>query len=128
MKPRIIKANSLKEYLTPERCYIYENWGCSTGDAQVSIARARVEPGVTTKVHHLEGVQEIYLITKGKGRVNVDGVESAEVGEGDVVVIPAGGSQRITNMGKADLLFYCICTPSFTEKCYHDDEKPSPQH
>jgi mannose-6-phosphate isomerase-like protein (cupin superfamily) len=122
VKPRIIKANSLKEYLTPERCYLYENWGLSTDDSQVSIARARVEPGVTTKAHHLDGIQEIYLITKGKGKVDVDGIESTEVSEGDVVVIPPGVSQRITNIGKTDLLFYCICTPAFTADCYHNDE------
>jgi mannose-6-phosphate isomerase-like protein (cupin superfamily) len=121
MKPRIVKARLLKEHLTPERCYLYENWG-SADDAQVSIARARVKPGVATKAHHLEGVQEIYLIAKGKGKVNIDGLESAEVEEGDVVVIPPGVSQRITNIGKTDLLFYCICTPSFTQNCCHDDE------
>ncbi len=117
-----MKANSLKEYLTPERCFIYENCGVSTGDEKVSIARARVEPGVTTKAHHLEGVQEIYLITKGKGIVTVGDLEPAEVAEGDTVIIPAGASQRIKNTGKTDLIFYCICTPSFTTLCYHDDE------
>ncbi len=121
-----MKANSLKEYLTPERCYIAENWG-SLEDEKVSIARAIVEPGVTTKVHHLEGVQEIYLIAKGKGKVNVGDLEPTEVNEGDTVIIPAGTSQRIKNIGKTDLVFYCICTPRFTANCYRDEEvKSSP--
>jgi hypothetical protein len=51
MEPKIVKANSLKEYLTPERCFIFENCGISTGDKKVSIAHARVEPGVSTKSH-----------------------------------------------------------------------------
>ena len=59
MKPKIVKANTLNEYLTPERCYIAENYS----DKDVSIARATVKPGVTTIAHHLKGVQEIYLIT-----------------------------------------------------------------
>ncbi len=123
MKPRVVKAESLKEYLTPERCFIYENWGyVSAGDAKVSIARARVEPGVTTKAHHLEGIQEIYLITNGTGKVQIGDQEAAEVTEGDVVVIPPGVSQRITNIGEIDLLFYCICTPAFTESCYRNEE------
>jgi len=122
MLPKIIKSGSLKEYLTPERCFIYENCGMSTGDAAVSIARARVEPGVTTKAHHLDGVQEIYLITQGNGRVDIEGLEPAEVTEGDVVVIPPKVSQRITNVGKTDLIFYCICTPAFTQTCYHNDD------
>ncbi len=122
MKPKIVKANSLKEYLTPERCYIFENCGISTGDRKVSIAHARVEPGVSTKIHHLDRVQEIYLITQGKGKVQIGDVEPSEVSEGDVVIIPPGALQKITNNGNCDLIFYCICTPAFTEACYHQDE------
>jgi mannose-6-phosphate isomerase-like protein (cupin superfamily) len=123
MKPKIVKATSLKESLTPERCFVFDNWGLvSSGDKTVSIARARVEPGVTTKVHHLEGVQEIYLIAKGKGKVQIGGLEPDEVTEGDIVIIPQGTSQKITNIGKTDLIFYCICTPAFTQDCYHDEE------
>jgi mannose-6-phosphate isomerase-like protein (cupin superfamily) len=88
----------------------------------VSIARARVEPGVTTKAHHLEGVQEIYLIVQGCGKVDVAGLEPTEVAPGDTVVIPPNVSQRIANIGRTDLIFYCICTPAFTQQCYHDEE------
>jgi len=123
MKPKIVKAKSLSEYLTPERCFIFENWGLvSAGDKAVSIARARVEPKVTTKAHHLEGVQEIYLIAKGKGRIQIGGLEPEDVVKGGTVVIPAGTSQKITNTGKTDLIFYCICTPAFTQACYVDEE------
>jgi mannose-6-phosphate isomerase-like protein (cupin superfamily) len=123
MKPAIVKADSLKEYLTPERCFIFENWGLvSAGDKAVSIARARVEPGETTKAHHLEGVQEIYLITQGKGKVQISDLEPAYVTEGDTVIIPPRTTQKITNVGKTDLIFYCICTPAFTQECYHDEE------
>ena len=34
---------------------------------------------------------------------------AANVGPGDVVIIPAGACQRITNMGGVDLIFYCVC-------------------
>jgi mannose-6-phosphate isomerase-like protein (cupin superfamily) len=122
MEPKIVKANSPEEHLTPERCFVMENWGKSTQDAAVSIARARVEPGISTKAHHLEGVQEIYLIAFGRGRVHVGGLETAEVSSGDLVVIPEGVAQRITNIGESDLVFYCICTPAFTQECYRNDE------
>jgi mannose-6-phosphate isomerase-like protein (cupin superfamily) len=122
MLPKIVKSDELKEYLTPERCFIYENCGISTENLNVSIARARVEPGVSTKTHHLIGVQEIYLITQGQGKVNIESIDPANVKEGDTVIIPAGKKQRITNTGKTDLIFYCICTPAFTQDCYHDDE------
>jgi len=123
MKPRIVKTVSLKEFWTSERCFITEIWSStSSGDNAVSVARARVEPRVTTKAHHLEGVQEIYLIIKGKGKVHIGGMEPTHVEEGDIVVIPSGTSQRITNTGETDLVFYCICTPAFTQDCYRDEE------
>lgn len=122
MQPKIVKAETLEETLTLERCHIFENCGISTGERQVSIARARVEPGIATKAHHLVGVQEIYIITEGEGVVHVGNIEPAEVGKGDVVIIPPGTSQKIANTGKTDLVFYCICTPAFTQESYRIDE------
>jgi mannose-6-phosphate isomerase-like protein (cupin superfamily) len=123
MEPKIVKASTLKEYLTPERCFIYENWGLvAASDPAVSIARARVESGVSTKTHHLTGVQEIYVITQGTGVVEVGEHPPTKVSEGDTIAIPAGIKQKITNTGKTDLIFYCICTPAFTENCYNSDE------
>ena len=123
MKPKVVKADSLKEYFTPEGCFIYQNWGlASEGDKKVSIARARVEPGVTTKVHHLKGIQEIYLITNGIGKVQIGTLEPEKVTEGDVIIIPPNASQLIANIGKTDLIFYCVCTPAFTQDRYVDEE------
>jgi mannose-6-phosphate isomerase-like protein (cupin superfamily) len=119
MQPTIVKAKTPHEYLTPERCYIAENYS----DPAVSIARATVKPKVTTKAHHLKnGVKEIYIVTNGRGKVSVGGLPSVEVTVGDVVVIPPLTSQKITNTGETDLVFYCICTPRFTEESYCDEE------
>ena len=118
MQPKIVKSNIPYEYLTPERCYIAENFS----DKDVSIARATVKPGITTKAHHLEKIQEIYIITAGEGKVTFSDLEPTVVSVGDVIVIPAGASQKITNTGQTDLVFYCVCTPRFTEDCYFDDE------
>ena len=119
MKPKIIKANTLNPILTLERCYIAENYS----SPEVSIAIAAVKPGITTVPHHLLGVQEIYIITKGQGKVTVGDLGPKDVGAGDVVVIPPDNSQKITNTGKTDLVFYCICTPRFTEKCYVSEKE-----
>lgn len=114
MNPKIIKPSTLHEYLTPERCYIAENFCCPN----LSIARATVKPGVTTVPHHLKGVQEIYLIASGQGTVTIGDLKPTPVTAGDVVVIPPETSQKITNTGPEDLVFHCICTPRFTEECY----------
>ena len=124
MEPKIVKASALTEFFTPERCFIAENYS-SNG---ISIARARVKPAVTTLTHHLAGVDEIYLVTSGKGKVTVGDLEPTEVGVGDVIVILAGTSQKIANIGETDLVFYCICTPRFTADCYCDEEAQSKPH
>lgn len=119
MQPKIVKANTPYEHLTPEHCFIAENYS----NQDVSIARATVKPGVTTLAHHLVGVQEIYLITNGQGKVTIEGLEPTDIGVGDVTIIPPQTSQKITNTGKTDLVFYCICTPRFTEACYVNEEQ-----
>ena len=64
MNPQIVKADSLNEYLTAERCFIAENY--SAADGKVSIAKARVNPGVTTVAHHLEVLRKFTLLLKAK--------------------------------------------------------------
>jgi mannose-6-phosphate isomerase-like protein (cupin superfamily) len=119
VEPKIVKAQNIKEYLTPEHCYIFENWSSQ----KVSIARARIEPGVTTVPHHLIAVDEYYLIAQGEGEVKIGSLKPQKIGVGDVVFIPALTSQSVTNTGKTDLIFHCICTPKFTESCYVDESK-----
>ena len=111
-----VRADPRREYLTPEGCYILESWN-DESDGAASIARVRVEAGVTTRLHRLHGVVERYLIIEGEGRATVGG-EVADVGPGDVVIIPAGTPQQIANRAHGDLVFYCICSPRFTQECY----------
>lgn len=120
MQARILRFKPETEYFTEEGCYISE-LSNTPGDPPVSIASARVKPGVTTRLHCLQGVTERYVILKGRGRVQV-GSLSAEVGPGDVVLIPPECSQRITNQGSADLIFLAICTPRFSHEVYRDME------
>jgi mannose-6-phosphate isomerase-like protein (cupin superfamily) len=109
--------DSSEEYETDERCHIIEIAN-DTGDESASIARARVETGVTTAWHCLNGVSERYIIVSGAGLVEVEGIEATAVGPGDVVRIPPGKAQRIANTGDAQLIFYAVCTPPFTEQAY----------
>ncbi|MFZ1828656.1 MAG: cupin domain-containing protein [Candidatus Competibacteraceae bacterium] len=104
-----------------EGCFITEEWNTSADEA-VSVARARVEPGVTTRWHCLRGVTERYLILEGRGRVEVGDEPPEDVGPGAGVLIPPGVRQRITNTGDADLIFLAICTPRFTLAVYEDVE------
>jgi mannose-6-phosphate isomerase-like protein (cupin superfamily) len=121
MKPAIQKAIPAKEFFADlERCHILETW--RDAEDTVSIARARVEPGVTTAWHALAGVTERYIVVEGAGRMEVGDLPPAHVAPGDTIFIPAGARQRITNTGCGDLVFYCVCTPPFTPECYQPME------
>jgi len=102
-----------------EGCYIVELQN-SDADADCSIARARVAPGMTTRLHSLSGILERYVIIQGQGKVTVGDQPPQAVHEMDVVNIPAGVPQSICNTGQADLIFLCICTPRFRVQHYRD--------
>ncbi len=110
------RKRPFSEFFTAERCYISE-WLNQDDDEAVSIARVRVDPGVTTALHRLRGTTERYLILSGRGRVEVDGFER-DVKPGDIVHIKAGAPQRITNTGEDKLAFLAVCTPRFEPACY----------
>lgn len=117
MEPTIFRPDPGSEHPTAERCAILESWN-RPEDPAVSIARARVAPGVATRPHRLRGVVERYVILAGQGAVRVGEAPESPVGPGDVVVIPAGVPQSIRNTGAQDLVFHCVCTPRFTPGCY----------
>jgi len=117
MRAEIKSAAGVAEFDTDERCHIQEIAN-DAGDELVSIARARVEPGITTAWHRLEGISERYIIVSGRGRVELDRLQPVDVAVGDVVRIPAGSRQRITNTGKEDLVFYAVCAPPFQQDRY----------
>jgi len=116
----IANADSGEERWTGERCYIRERLNHSRCPA-VSLAEARVEAGTTTEWHRL-GVDEWYLIRSGRGAMQVGEAPAFDVAAGDVVHIPAGQPQRITNTGGSDLRFDCLCLPRFSADCYESLE------
>jgi mannose-6-phosphate isomerase-like protein (cupin superfamily) len=117
VQAEIRHADPSKEFPTQENCFILEVSN-DEGDPDISIARARVRPGVTTTWHRLEGIVERYVIIHGKGRVEVGDHPPTIVSDGDLVRIPANVAQRITNVGDEDLVFFCVCTPRFIPSAY----------
>jgi hypothetical protein len=66
MRESVKRANAQREYFVPEGCFILE-LSNSPEDPAVSIARARVAPGVTTRWHRVRDTAERYVILKAKG-------------------------------------------------------------
>jgi len=119
MKAGIRRNDAQVEYYFAEGCFITE-LSNSARDPGVSIARARVEPGKTTRWHRLRGTAERYVILQGSGLVEIDNLGAREVGVGDVIIIPPEARQRIYNSGADDLVFLAICSPRFTPEVYED--------
>ncbi len=122
MEPVIHRQDEREEYYFAEGCYITElsNDG---SDPELSIARARVRAGKTTRWHSLDKTTERYVIVAGTGRVEIGDLPPAKVSAGDVVLIPPGVRQRITNTAAVDLVFLALCTPPFREAAYRDLEE-----
>ena len=121
MQATILPYSPQDEFFINEGCHIIE-LSNSSQDADVSIAQARVAPGVTTHWHRLIDTIERYVIISGTGQVEVGDLAATEVNPGDVVLIPSLCRQRISNIGDQDLVFLAICSPRFASSCYEDLE------
>ncbi len=104
-------SHTLREYYTKDRYYVTEWWNTSD-DAALSVARLRIEPGVTTRPYRLRGITERYLFLSGHGVVMVDGV-AQEVAPGAGVLIKAGAARSVRNLGNRDLGLLAICRPRY---------------
>ena len=116
MSEYLVRGRNKAEFWTRERVHITEHLN-DDAVPRLSLADARVGPGVTTELHRLT-VDEWYVLQEGTGMMEVGGGEPYAVGPGDTVVIPSGISQRITNTSDGNLLLQCICVPRFTPDCY----------
>ncbi len=92
----------LSELLHPEREPL---------QLQCSVAYARLEPGATSKPHRLSAT-ELYFIVEGEGVMHLDG-ESEPVVAGQLIYIPPGSLQSISQRGDTPLGFLCIVDPAW---------------
>lgn len=114
---RYLPAGERREYYFEEGCYIIEYLN-DAADPGVSIARARVPAGTTTRDHYLLATTERYHILSGTGRVHVGDTPAIAVAAGDTIVIPPGVRQRADADAAADLIFLAICSPRFRPENY----------
>jgi mannose-6-phosphate isomerase-like protein (cupin superfamily) len=117
----VLAADGAAEYDFREGCRILE-LANSDADPALSVARARVAAGGTTRWHRLRETSERYVILSGQGRVEVGDLPPTLVGPGAVVQIPPLCRQRITATGPEELVFLALCTPRFRPECYEDLE------
>ena len=81
-----------------------------------SLAEATLEPGQATERHHHRLSEEIYVVTKGSGTLEVDG-ETRRVAKGQAILIRPGAWHTLENDGTSELTILCCCSPPYS----HDD-------
>ena len=119
MQAQILKTPESDEYYFEEGCFILE-LSNTAQDPQLSVARARLKTGKSTRLHRLSNLIERYVILSGQGSVEVAELPAQTVSAGNVVIIPPHCAQKITNTGEDDLVFLALCTPRFEKQFYED--------
>lgn len=77
-----------------------------------SLAEARIGVGCSTQEHYHIKTEEIYFITEGTGRMQIES-EQRDVRAGDSIAIPPGLRHKIWNTGQQTLKLLCCCAPAY---------------
>lgn len=80
-----------------------------------SLAEATLEPSQATERHYHGRTEEIYLVTKGSGSLEVDG-DTRRVRPGDAILIPPGAWHTLENDGTSELTILCTCSPPYSDE------------
>ncbi len=78
-----------------------------------SLAEASLTAGQATLRHHHKQTEEIYLILKGRGEMEVDG-DVRGVKPGDAILLPPGAWHVIR--AQTPLRFLCSCAPPYSHE------------
>jgi mannose-6-phosphate isomerase-like protein (cupin superfamily) len=112
-----VRREDREAFITADGSEIRELAGIPSGNAaNQSLAEARVPPGRDTIEHYHRTTEEIYLFTRGSGRMRL-GEEEFAVRAGDCVVIAPGVKHKLWADDTDELVLLCCCAPAYS----HDD-------
>ena len=86
------------------------------GNANQSLAEARIPPGGSTRLHRHQVSEELYHILSGSALMTL-GEETFAIVAGDTVLIPPSTAHCLRNPGEQVLSLLCCCAPAYR----HDD-------
>ena len=110
-----VRLEDREQFVTADGSLIRELAGIPSGNSeQQSLAEAMVQPGEETVEHFHRTTEEIYLFTRGEGRMRL-GEEEADVRAGDTVVIAPGVRHKLWNKGSDPLVLLCCCAPPYRD-------------
>lgn len=80
-----------------------------------SLAEATIQPGASTQRHRHLKTEELYYVTQGTARMDIDG-EIKDVVVGDAILIPAGAAHKIICTSTEALKILCCCAPPYSHE------------
>jgi mannose-6-phosphate isomerase-like protein (cupin superfamily) len=112
----VIRREQREAFITADGSEIRELAGLPSGNAlNQSLAEATVPPGRDTIEHYHRTTEEIYLFTRGSGRMRL-GDDERDVRAGDCVVIAPGVRHKLWNTGDEPLVLMCCCAPAYSHE------------
>src|SRR5436309_1013965 len=103
----VTRIEQREAFITADGSQIRELAGLPSGNAvNQSLAQATVPRGGDTVEHYHRETEEIYLFTRGSGRMRL-GDSEFDVREGDCVVIPPGQRHKLWASSDGELVLLC---------------------
>jgi mannose-6-phosphate isomerase-like protein (cupin superfamily) len=113
---QVTRIEERKAFITADGSVIRELAGIPSGNARnQSLAQATVPPGGDTIEHYHRTTEEIYLFTRGSGRMRL-GEDEFAVRAGDCVVIDPGVKHKLWADGRDELVLLCCCAPPYSHE------------
>ena len=91
------------------------------GSRNLTVTWVDVPPGAEQRAHSHEEAEQVYVIVRGRGRMQVAG-DVQEVGEGDLVFIPPATQHGIVNDGSEALVYVSAASPPVSMAELYSDE------
>jgi mannose-6-phosphate isomerase-like protein (cupin superfamily) len=108
-----VRVRRLSEAAVEERGRLRSHFLLDAGDLgskNLSVTWVDVPPGAEQRPHSHPDSEQIYVIVRGNGRMQVAG-DTEQVGEGDVVFIPPAATHGIKNEGPEPLVYVSAASP-----------------
>lgn len=108
-----MRVRRLSEAAVEERGRLRSHFLLDAGDLgskNLSVTWVNVPPGAEQRPHSHPDSEQIYVIVRGNGRMQVAG-DTEQVGEGDVVFIPPAATHGIKNEGPEPLVYVSAASP-----------------
>jgi mannose-6-phosphate isomerase-like protein (cupin superfamily) len=94
------------------------------GSRNLTVTWVDVPPGSEQRSHSHEDAEQVYVIVRGRGRMQVAG-DVEEVSEGDLVFIPPATQHGIVNDGPETLVYVSAASPPVSmAELYRDELAP----